>query len=110
MTAAQAWMAWVDEQLADRGWSRYRLAQEIGTAPQTVGRWGTLEEPPRPETLRAVSTALDVPMGDVLVAAGVLSPDELGVAGVPAAISADPALDDAGRRAMRAVYRALTES
>jgi transcriptional regulator with XRE-family HTH domain len=63
---------------------------------------------PSLRVLRAVASALDLPLGTLLVRAGVLDPDAAAAEpDVEAAIRADPALSEPQRVALLSVYRSF---
>ena len=84
-----------------------------GVQGPTVSRWqrGTIPSLP---AMRAVADALEVPMADVLVAAGVMDKRELGrepatppEPDIDAAIAGDPTLSDLARRTLRDILAGI---
>ncbi|MEV5509022.1 helix-turn-helix domain-containing protein [Streptomyces orinoci] len=72
---------WLKEQLrlhryADRG-GQTRFAADSGISPATVSRLLRGDGLPDLRTLNALSEALQVPLSEILVRAGVLSPEDL---------------------------------
>lgn len=84
-----------------------------GIHAPTVSRWRTGTEPRLP-AFRTIAEALGVPVVDVLVAAGVLQPDEVGgrtpaqptTATLDLALRTDPDLSVGLRKAVRDIVRA----
>lgn len=68
---------YLDAHMAERGWNMYDLCRESGLTPSVVWRWrkGTGR---RPDIVNArmLAKALDVPILEVLVKAGRLTPEE----------------------------------
>lgn len=54
------------------------IARAVGTDPSTVSRWLSGQNGVSVDSLRRLAPALDVRIGDILVAAG-LSPEEIGL-------------------------------
>jgi transcriptional regulator with XRE-family HTH domain len=76
---------WLTRELTKRGYDitgarsggRSRFAQDSGLSPSTVGRLLRGEGATDTRTLATLAEALRVPLGDVLVRAGVLDANEL---------------------------------
>jgi transcriptional regulator with XRE-family HTH domain len=86
------------------GVSQLDVATTLGVDQPTVSRWARGARRPPLDALPPVEQLCQVPKGTILRAAGYVDPD----LSVLAAIDVDPLLDDHGRAAMRATYRALT--
>lgn len=70
---------WVIAKAAERGLhTKAAIARAVGTDPSTVSRWLSSQNGLSVESLRKLAPALDVRIGDILVAAG-LTPDEIGL-------------------------------
>lgn len=84
--AARAFGTWLSDRMRDRGYALppqgrggvRRLAEQAGLSPSVISTLLRGENPnPSPETLRAISTALGLPFPELLIRAGVITPDEL---------------------------------
>lgn len=90
--------------------------QHPGIQAPTVSRWRTGTEP-RLSALRDVADALGRPLLEILVAAGILTPEEAGgyvvpapeVPSIDAAIKLDPNLSDLQRRTLRDILKSLRD-
>lgn len=74
--------AWLREQLDLRGYpargGQKRFAADSGISPATVSRMLRADGVPALDTLHALADALDgVPLGELMVRAGVLTPEDL---------------------------------
>jgi transcriptional regulator with XRE-family HTH domain len=91
--------------LEGRGWNAAMLARDSNISESNLGRWIKGTTLPSIDNARLLADALDVPLVEVLVVAGLLTPDEVGASVVTPDITALP--DDAlvaelGRRLKRA--------
>ncbi|MFI0739315.1 helix-turn-helix domain-containing protein [Streptomyces sp. NPDC021100] len=81
---SETFAAWLREQLRRRGYAdrggQTRFAADAGLSQPTVSRLLRGDGLPDLRTFGALSEALDVPLAEILVRAGVLSPDELAAA------------------------------
>jgi transcriptional regulator with XRE-family HTH domain len=84
MKSSADFATWLHRQLTDRGYDlsqrgggRSRFAEDSGISPSTVGRLLRGEGAKDIGTLTTLADALGLPLGDVLVEAGVLSRGEL---------------------------------
>ncbi|MGD3111772.1 helix-turn-helix domain-containing protein [Streptomyces sp. YGL11-2] len=100
----QTFAAWLKEQLRVRGYpdrgGQKKFATDSGISPATVSRLFRGDGLPDLRTLNALSECLRVPLGEVLVRAGVLSPDDLAAAAArpinPASITPKQAANELG--------------
>lgn len=76
--AEQQWWFYVQRHLDERGWTPSDLSRAAGINRSIIGRW---RDGAKPEvtTARALASALDRPVKEVLVASGLLTPDEADV-------------------------------
>ncbi|MDN3056211.1 helix-turn-helix transcriptional regulator [Streptomyces sp. SRF1] len=88
----QTFAAWLRDQLLSRGYPEHggqkRFARDSGISPATVSRLLRAEGLPDLKTLNALSEALSIPLGEVLVRAAVATPEDLAAASRP--LSPDP--------------------
>ncbi|MFF1686043.1 helix-turn-helix domain-containing protein [Streptomyces sp. NPDC058254] len=85
-TAGQEFAAWLHDQLTARGYDlsglrsggKTAFATASGISPSTVGRLLRGDSISDTRVLGLLATALGVPLGEILVRAGVLTADELG--------------------------------
>ncbi|MGI5252808.1 helix-turn-helix domain-containing protein [Actinacidiphila glaucinigra] len=90
-TAAQAFAEWLHTKLTARGYDltgprsggKSRFSEDSGLSPSTVGRLLRAEPVTDTDVLARLAAALGVPLGEILVRAGVLSEDELGAVRAP---------------------------
>lgn len=78
--AGTGWGDWLRDQLAERGWiaaDLIRHSDEQISSSQTT-RWLNKGQSPTFESVRAVCTVLGVRVIDGLLAAGLLSPEDIG--------------------------------
>lgn len=68
---------WLDTHMRDRGLTPADLATAAGLAQSVVSRWRTGRVRPSVDNIRAAAHALRVPVVDGLIAAGILSPDDI---------------------------------
>lgn len=68
-----AWIVWIRD-ISDHASDR-QVAQKIGIAPSTVGRWR--DYPPKIDAVVSLARAYGVPVSDGLIAAGYVEPGEL---------------------------------
>ncbi|WKU46000.1 helix-turn-helix transcriptional regulator [Streptomyces sp. VNUA116] len=95
---------WLKEQLRRRGYPEHgaqkKFAAVSGISTATMSRLFRADGIPALDTLTALSEALDVPYGELLVRAGVLTPEELAEAANrpvhPEAISPEQAARELG--------------
>lgn len=116
MTDAQDFGAYLRHAMDSAKLTAADLGRAAGVANSVVSRWfrGSV---PSIENLRLLSPALGVPMRELVVAAGHLLPEEVGLAEMPQApgpppdiedeIRADAYLSDDKKQALIAVLRAL---
>src|SRR5215217_6647803 len=64
---------WLQERMAERGWTARRLATEIDVVPSLVSRWMSACQQPSPESLKSIARAMQLSELEVLEAAGHLS-------------------------------------
>jgi len=83
------WVSFVSSQLEANGWTRNRLAKEIGLHPSIVTRWINDGMEPGIKSIRLVAEAFGVPVTRALLAAGAVTADELGIVPV---VAPDPDL------------------
>lgn len=99
------------------GTTQQRLATEVAGH----GEQGAISQPylndilkgrrePKPELAFAMEEVLGLPPGALSRTLGFVPDRALPALDVPSAISADPLLDDRGRRSLLAAYHALVES
>lgn len=62
-----------------KSWSATRLAAEVGVTPSSVSRWMTQDARPTPDRVQASAEALGVSVVEAMLAAEIISEDELGV-------------------------------
>ncbi|MGW1772555.1 helix-turn-helix domain-containing protein [Streptomyces sp. NPDC002104] len=83
--------AWLREQLLRRGYpergGQKRFATDSGISPATVSRLMRADGEPDLRTLGILAESLNIPLGEIFVRAGVLTPQDLAAA----ARSIDPA-------------------
>lgn len=84
--AARAFGTWLSDRMRDRGYALppqgrggvRRLAEQAGLSPSVISTLLRGENPnPSPESLRAIAGALGLPFPELLIRAGVITPDEL---------------------------------
>lgn len=75
---AEQWWGYIQRHLDERSWTPSDLSRAANINRSIIGRW---REGAKPEvtTARALATALGRPVLEVLVASGLLTPDEAGV-------------------------------
>jgi transcriptional regulator with XRE-family HTH domain len=75
---AEQWWFYVQRHLDERGWTPTDLSKQAGINRSIIGRW---REGAQPEvrTAKALARAFGRPVLEVLVASGLLDPDEAGV-------------------------------
>lgn len=71
----QDWATYIDTHLAQRGWEVRELAAAADISPSVVFRWRN-GSPPNIKNARAAARALGVPLLEILVVAGIITPDE----------------------------------
>jgi transcriptional regulator with XRE-family HTH domain len=85
---AREFAAWLRDRMTSRGYDlsprgggRRRLAEQTGLGTTTISRIlnGDAHNPD-PDSLRRIAETLSLPFGETLIRAGVLTPEELGVA------------------------------
>lgn len=75
---------YLERQMAQSGFAnRESLGRASGIEATTIGRWIRGDRPPTIEKLREVAPHLKVRLGDLIVAAGLATREELGMAGAP---------------------------
>ncbi|MCM2420276.1 helix-turn-helix transcriptional regulator [Streptomyces sp. RKAG293] len=83
----QSFAAWLRDRLLKRGYpergGQQRFAKESGISPATVSRLLRAEGLPDVRTLGLLAEALRVPLGEILVRAGVATPEDLAAAARP---------------------------
>ncbi|MFF2922760.1 helix-turn-helix domain-containing protein [Streptomyces celluloflavus] len=88
----QTFAAWLRDQLLTRGYPEHggqrKFAKDSGISPATVSRLLRADGLPDLRTLHLLAEALGVPLGEILVRAGVATPEQLAAAARP--ISPDP--------------------
>lgn len=72
-----SWWSFLDQQLRDRGWSPSDLARAAGVSQGRIADWRDSGTVPSVKNARVVAHALDLPVLVVLVAAGILTADEV---------------------------------
>lgn len=81
---AEQWAAWVNQQLADRGWKASDAADATGIHESTIGRWKNNQtQDVKAEQLRRFAEAVGAPVLEACIAAGYLSAEEAGTPPVP---------------------------
>lgn len=79
--------AWLREQLLRRGYpergGQKRFSTDSGISPATVSRLMRADGEPDLRTLGILAESLNVPLGEILVRAGVLTPQDLAAAARP---------------------------
>ncbi|WP_146777786.1 helix-turn-helix domain-containing protein [Rhodococcus wratislaviensis] len=83
------WVSFVSSHLEANGWTRNRLAKEIGLNASVVSRWMNDGMEPGIKSIRLVAEAFGVPVTRALLAAGAVTADELGIVPV---VAPDPDL------------------
>ncbi len=69
--------AWVRDQIAAHGHqSIEEAARELGVYPSLLRQWATIVRPPAPKVLRRIAALFDVPIQEVLIAAGYMTEEE----------------------------------
>ncbi|MEV5538514.1 helix-turn-helix transcriptional regulator [Saccharopolyspora shandongensis] len=86
--AVQDWAIYMDTQLAERGWEVRDLAAAADLSPSVVFRWKH-GFPPNLKNARAAAGALGVPLLEIMVVSGLMTPAEAG-----ATVSVPPGLSD----------------
>jgi transcriptional regulator with XRE-family HTH domain len=85
-TTAGSFGEYLERQMAQAGFSnREQLGKATGIEATTIGRWIRGDRPPTIEKLRDVAPHLKVRLGDLMVAAGLATREELGMVGAPPA-------------------------
>ncbi|MGW7431831.1 helix-turn-helix domain-containing protein [Streptomyces sp. NPDC054861] len=83
----QTFAAWLKDQLARRGYAdrggQKAFATDSGISPATVSRLLRADGLPELRTLNALSDFLGVPLGEILVRSGALTPEDLAAAARP---------------------------
>lgn len=83
----QTFAAWLRDQLLTRGYPEHggqkRFARDSGVSPATVSRLLRADGLPDLRTLNSLSEALSIPLGEILVRAGVAAPEDLAAAARP---------------------------
>lgn len=105
--------SWVAQQIANKGYKTdAEAARHIGVPQSTIGRWKTGKKQPLAETMRKISESLNIPMQQVLVAAGYLKPEETGVVEVVStkALTNDQLLTEIASRLVDDKPEALTSA
>jgi transcriptional regulator with XRE-family HTH domain len=88
-------------ELDKRDWNATQLATQAGVSQAIVSRWIRNETVPTIDNLRPLAASLNTTLLDLLVAAGILTPDEAGAELVLAQVdrlSDDELLAEVGRR------------
>jgi transcriptional regulator with XRE-family HTH domain len=84
VTAPARFRDYVRKQAADRGFKTLaELAQAADVNESALSRWLTGANGPSVEALRRIAPALGVRLGDLMIAAGMATPAELGMKGAP---------------------------
>lgn len=102
-TSLRDWASYLDASMRGAGLSQAELARRSGLAESMVSRWLRGMNQPDVPNLRRVRPVLGVPMLELLVAAGHLTPDE-------AALTDRPEPPVLGRRAVEVDLGGLTEN
>lgn len=78
---AEQWWAYIQRHLDERGWTPSDLSRAANINRSIIGRW---REGAKPEvtTARSLASALGRPLIEVLVASGLLTPEEADVTDV----------------------------
>lgn len=63
---------WLRERLEERGWTQSDLARRTGVSHSIISRWGTENQDPGARSLVRLAEALDLPVTEVLIGAGIL--------------------------------------
>lgn len=76
MSAAPARPLWerIERIRRDRGWTKVRLAREIGIDRTTFNKWQTQPRPPQASSVRQVAKRLDIDQAEALQLAGFTDP------------------------------------
>lgn len=109
--------AWLEDYWHEQGITANMWASShAGIQGGTVSRWRTGDIVPSLPAMVAVAEALDVPVLDVLIAAGVVTQEDVGrdatravTPSLDAAIAADPTLEDWQRRNLREFADAMRD-
>lgn len=122
-SSADTFAVWLTRALIDRGYDltnqrsggRSRFAEDSGLSPSTVGRLLRGEGATDINTLATLANALGLPLGEVLVRAGILSRGELASVQRPTPkrrITPDQAADELGIEddQSRALFKAMVET
>jgi len=102
MTPSQQFAAWLGPAMrrADldidkqQGGGRVTLANACGVSRSTVSRWLEGQSMPSPEYFEAIAAALNVPVVDMLVGAGIISADSLNKLQRPGAPTGTPSVEE----------------
>lgn len=112
-TQPPPWWQFIERQLAARGWTQSDLARAIGVSSSSVSRWAVNTDPPRMDTIRAVSDALDLPIVNLMVEAGLIDksevPDGSLDCDVLTALAQDPKLRREDVKYLSALYRTMAD-
>lgn len=73
------WSEFLRVQMEEKSWSAARLATEIGVTGSSVSRWMTQDVRPTPDRVQAAAEALGVSVAEAMLAAEIISVEELGV-------------------------------
>jgi transcriptional regulator with XRE-family HTH domain len=88
------WASWVNQQLTRKGWRPADAARAFGVDDSMISKWRRGLAGPDPKSLRRVAESLELPILEVLVAAGWITPEEAGQPPAPPASEAVELLKD----------------